>query len=386
MSISTIRLGDVVEVVMGQAPPGDACNKDGDGTVFIKAGEFQERFPIVREWTTTPLKLSRPDDVLVCVVGATAGKVNQSTFDCAIGRSVAAVRAIYGKLNSDFLFHFLKTKVIQLRNGAQGAAQGVITREMIHSLPLMLPALSEQVRIAAILDQADAIRAKRRESLAQLDNLTQSIFIEMFGRNKAEKSIGKMLDDKVLLLHKDGNHGSMYPRADDFGTSGISFLSAKCITEEGLIDDELIERLRDEIANKLKIGWIQKGDVLLSHNASVGKVALYDGRFSKALIGTSLTAFRPNPVFLNSQFLAASLQSSGFQRQLQKNMGQTTRNQVPITAQRELKIPLPPIEAQLKFAQKLSVINKQKELNQAALVEQNYLFASLQHRAFRGEL
>ena len=80
MSAATIELGEVVEIVMGQAPPGAACNKDGEGTVFVKAGEFQERSPAIREWTTQTLKMAAPDDSLVCVVGATAGKVNYSTF------------------------------------------------------------------------------------------------------------------------------------------------------------------------------------------------------------------------------------------------------------------------------------------------------------------
>ena len=71
---SHVELGDVIEIVMGQAPPGDACNKEGIGKVFVKAGEFQGRFPVVREWTTKPLKHAKPGDTLVCVVGATAAR------------------------------------------------------------------------------------------------------------------------------------------------------------------------------------------------------------------------------------------------------------------------------------------------------------------------
>jgi type I restriction enzyme, S subunit len=91
------RLGEIVDIVMGQAPLGSACNKDGNGTPFVKAGEFSEEGPIIREWTTKPLKMARKNDVLVCVVGATAGKINRGA-DCAIGRSVAAVRPKEGKL------------------------------------------------------------------------------------------------------------------------------------------------------------------------------------------------------------------------------------------------------------------------------------------------
>ena len=78
---------------MGQAPPGTETNFDGKGTPFVKAGEFGERRPIIREWTTKPLKLAKSSDVFVCVVGATCGKLNLGE-DCAIGRSVAAIRLI----------------------------------------------------------------------------------------------------------------------------------------------------------------------------------------------------------------------------------------------------------------------------------------------------
>ena len=100
-------LAEVAEFIMGQAPPGDQCNKDGVGTPFVKAGEFTAQFPLIREWTTKPLKIANRSDVLVCVVGATAGKVNLGE-DCAIGRSVAAVRPSPDELDQRYLYYFYR--------------------------------------------------------------------------------------------------------------------------------------------------------------------------------------------------------------------------------------------------------------------------------------
>jgi type I restriction enzyme, S subunit len=385
-SADGVPLGLVAQVVMGQAPPGADCNRDGKGTVFVKAGEFGERQPIVREWTTKPLKRALCGDVLVCVVGATAGKINES-MDCAIGRSVAALRPDASKLLPAYLFHFLSSQVTRLRAQSQGLAQGVITREMLQEVVLPLPPVSHQRRIAEILDRADALRAKRRAALAQLDALAQAMFVGHFsGLNLPEWTIGQLLKSGDLSLHKDGNHGSQYPRPDDFGSTGIPFLSAAAIGDDGTIDNALVASLKEDKAAKLRIGWISAGDVLLAHNASVGKVALYDGRFEAALIGTSLTAFRPNPDSLDSLYLTASLRSARFQQQLKQNMGQTTRNQVPITAQRELRILKPSLSLQSEFAAKVVALDRLKAAERSSLAEMKALFASLQYRAFHAEL
>src|SRR5207253_8040145 len=138
------------------------------------------------------------------------------------------------------------------------------------SHPIPLPPLAEQRRIAEVLDRAEALRAKRRAALAKLDSLTQSIFLDLFGDPAVPlRKIGDLLRSGTLLLHKDGNHGSLYPRPDDFANEGIPFLMAKCISDDGRIDNALVERLREDKAAKLRIGWISKGDVLLAHNASV---------------------------------------------------------------------------------------------------------------------
>ena len=106
MSWPVVKLGNVVESIMGQAPPGVECNKTGEGTIFVKAGEFGKEFPVIKEWTTKPLRYAKKGDTLLCVVGATCGKVNKA-IDCAIGRSVAAIRPIKDKIDENYLFYFV---------------------------------------------------------------------------------------------------------------------------------------------------------------------------------------------------------------------------------------------------------------------------------------
>jgi restriction endonuclease S subunit len=147
-------LGAHIKIVMGQAPPGKDCNKDGVGVPFVKAGEFTDGFPLVREWTTNPLKFSKLGDTLICVVGATCGKLSKG-IDCAIGRSVAALQPLE-TLDGGFLWNFMARKVQEMRDGSRGSAQGVITKDDLADLPLGLPPLEEQKRIVDVVSSVDA--------------------------------------------------------------------------------------------------------------------------------------------------------------------------------------------------------------------------------------
>ena len=102
MGTNTTALGNLVDLVMGQAPSSKDTNFEGRGTPFVKVGEFGAIRPVIREWTTNPLRMARPTDVLLCVVGATCGKINLGE-DCAIGRSVAAIRPHPTKLDQLYL-------------------------------------------------------------------------------------------------------------------------------------------------------------------------------------------------------------------------------------------------------------------------------------------
>ena len=166
-----IRLGEIADFVMGQAPPGADCNFEERGTPFVKAGEFGEKRPIIKEWTTRPLKRALASDVLICVVGATSGKLNLGA-DCAIGRSVAAIRPRPGTF-AEFLYYQLLPKVLELRQRASGSAQGVISKEMLASIPIFLPPHEEQERIVTKLNALLARSKKARDDLDRIPMLME---------------------------------------------------------------------------------------------------------------------------------------------------------------------------------------------------------------------
>jgi type I restriction enzyme, S subunit len=178
------QLSEVAVFIMGQAPPGSACNKDGKGTIFVKTGEFGPMYPEVREWTTEPKKFAQKGDVLICVVGATVGKLNLA-IDCAIGRSVAAVRPNDG-LDTRFLHFSLMPFTMRLRQRSRGSAQGVIGRKELSQVTIRVPPLSEQHRIVAKVDKLTALcdeleqrrdtatKTRRQFQVAALDRLTNA--------------------------------------------------------------------------------------------------------------------------------------------------------------------------------------------------------------------
>ena len=148
---SKARLGELAVFEMGQAPPGIECNKERRGTLFVKAGEFGELYPVEKEWTTKPLKFGKKGDVFICVVGATAGKLNLGV-DCAIGRSVAAIRPKDG-IDTKFVYYQLQPFILKLRAASSGSAQGVIAKKQLDEIPFHVVNLDQQRGIVSEIEK-----------------------------------------------------------------------------------------------------------------------------------------------------------------------------------------------------------------------------------------
>lgn len=165
--------------------------------------------------------------------------------------------------------------------------------------------------------------------------------------------IKDLLSNKFLVSHLDGNHGGLYPKNEEFISNGVPYISANNLIG-GVVDFKSCKFLSLERAKMFKKGIAKDGDVLFAHNATVGPVALLYTDFDFVILSTTATYFRCNLEKLDNLYLKEFFTSDYFIGQYTKVMGQSTRNQVPITTQRNLFAIIPPIQEQKKIAEILS--------------------------------
>lgn len=366
------RLDAVCEISMGQAPSGEAYNNEGDGWPLIAgAGDFGELYPAAKKYTTEASRLCRVGDIVLGIRATIGVKVTADDEYC-LGRGVAGLRA-KKDLDSRYLWHWLTHIQPVLSGKAKGATFKQVNKEDIGELVIALPSVPEQRRIAAILDQADVLRAKRREASAQLDSLTQSIFIEMFGDPatnasswpvKTLKELGKVTTGGTPPSEKEGMFNGPIP----------------FVTPGDLESDEPVKRSLTE-AGAAEVRTVRAGAVLVCCiGATIGKIGIASIRsaFNQQINAvewgeeindcfgyTVLRFFKPTIASWGASTTLPILKKSAFER---------------------IEIPVPPIELQAEFARRHAALSCVMASNKASLVVLDDLFRSLQSGAFRGDL
>ncbi|MDV6278520.1 restriction endonuclease subunit S [Rhodococcus erythropolis] len=281
--------------------------------------------------------------------------------------------------------HYLRQQHIRVdgeRRMTGSGGQRRVPADFLKALPVPLPPLPEQRRIAAILDYVDTLRTKRREALAKLDELTQSIFIQLFGDPATNPqqlpvvTIGEMLDS--------ANYGT----SEKSGATGkFPVLRMGNITYQGQIDLTDLKYMDLEDA-KVERFTVRAGDVVFNRTNSpdlVGKTAVYRGAEPLAYAGY-LVRLRTKDdsapeyisAFLNSRYGKAVLR--GICKSI---VGMANINAREVQS---IKIPQPATAILSAFNERVAVVEQNKAQHRAALAELDDLFASIQSRAFRGEL
>jgi type I restriction enzyme S subunit len=319
--------------------------------------------------------------LLVTCRGATCGAVNISKPNSWINGNAMVVRPKNGALELDYLKHLFKGG-IDLTAVITGAAQPQITRQSFGPLKIRFPPIKEQRRIAAILDQADALRAKRRVALAQLDCLAQSIFIEMFG-DPVSNPMGWPVTSLTDICHCYSG-GTPSKAKSELWQGTLPWFSAKDLKANDLFDaqDHIAEAV-PRISNlKLlpadTVTFCVRG-MILAHTFQVSVLRV------PATINQDLKALLPKKP-IETQYLAACLRAqSDFVLKQVSEAGHGTKR-LDASGLREIKVLQPPAHLQKVFASRVQSIETLRNRHCIAQVELNGLFASLQHRAFQGEL
>lgn len=257
-----------------------------------------------------------------------------------------------------------------------------VTDFLALDLPWAPPNLDAQRRIAAILDQADALRVKRRQVLAQLDVLSQSIFDDMFGDPSGWPSRWRMgcIEDMAESVQY-GTSG----KAGETGTFPI--LRMGNITDDGRIDLSDLKYI-DLHARDVTKYTVRRGDLLFNRTNSpekVGKAAVVRTDVRLALAGY-LVRVRVDPKH-SPEFISAYLRSE-HGKATRRGMAKVAINQANISAgaMKRISIALPPTDLQKKFERRLHEIEAFRGRIQEVLKREDVLFESLQSRGFRGEL
>ena len=290
------------------------------------------------------------------------------------------------ELDRDYLTHFLRqpTMIEYANSRATGANLPRLSPKTLADFQIPLPPLSEQKGIAAILDQADALRAKRRQTIEKLDTLTQSIFLDMFGdANRLgwpEKAI-TAVSDRI----RTGPFGSQLLHSEFVG-SGIAVLGI-----DNAVNNQFAwARPRYITMNKfqqLKRYKVSPGDVLITIMGTCGRCAIVPDDVPLAINTKHLCCITLDPMQCLPEYLhACFLRHPRVLTRLGVRVRGAVMPGLNMQVIKELVIPLPPLPVQNEFAEWAKAIERLKQTQRASLAKLDELFGSLQQRAFKGEL
>ena len=259
--------------------------------------------------------------------------------------------------------------------------QASVSIASLSDIEVQVPPLEEQRRIAAILDQADALRDKRRQALALVEQLTQSVFLEMFGDPVTNP---KFASEPLLELCDAKSGGTPSRGEDSYWDGSVPWFSPKDLKSDVVADSE--EHLSTTGLRGAKLKLFPPGTVvivvrgmILAHTFPVCQLG------QAGTINQDVKALTPDERALPIFVAAALRASAGLVLSLVSTAGHGTKK-LDAFGLSQIKIPLPPLELQQEFARRVEAIEKLKAAHQQSLKEMDALFASLQHRAFRGEL
>jgi type I restriction enzyme, S subunit len=284
---------------------------------------------------------------------------------------------------SDLKWLSYQLSYLELNRLNQAAAVPGLNREDAYRKRILLPPIAQQKRIAAILDQAEALRSARRKAIGLLDELARSVFLEMFGdpvtnpkgwETKGIDDVCELIVDCVNRTApiEEGITPFKMIRTSNIKGGKVLLKDLRCVTEE------TFKRWNRRATPK-------RGDVILTREAPVGEAGIINSD-DFVFLGQRLMLYRTDLNQMTSQYLLYSFLGRHLQDQFSREGSGSTVKHLPLPVCRCLEIRVPPLALQQEFTDRIGAIEALKAQHRESLAKLDELFASLQHRAFRGEL
>ena len=396
-----VRLGDVAQVIRGVTfKPDQVMREGGVGAVAcLRTKNIQQTLDtadlifVPESVVKNPAQFVLPGDTVISsanswnLVGKCAW-VDQLNYRAAIGGFIVLLRATSAIVDARYLYRWFSSPRVQAVVRSFGQQTTNISNLNVGrtlDLEIPLPPVPEQRRIAAILDRADELRAKRRRTLTLLDELAGSIFSEMFGSTAIANESSRAAS---LGSHIESYQNGLYKPKTDYG-SGIEILRINDYSN-GAVGPFLVSNRVDVTSDEIDRFSLSENDIVINRvNAlsHVGKAALVGRRPEPLIFESNMMRLQLRSSTLLPGFLIRWLQTKEARNQFTSSakqaINQASINQSDVAG---LKLWVPSLADQQRFVEMIDSITNERDLATKAVVHLDELFASLQHRAFRREL
>lgn len=370
----TVRLEECTEIVSGATPStSESAYWDGD-ICWATPKDLSELDSAYI--SDTPRKITRsglqscaatvlPPESVLFSSRAPIGHVAINTVPMATNQGFKSFVPKRERVHAKFLYHWLRRNRPYLESLGNGATFKEVSKAVVAQIEIALPPLPEQRRIAEILDKADALRAKRRAALAQLDTLTQSIFLDMFG-DPATNPKGwpvKRIDDITECLDRLRRPVT----ESDRKPGNVPYYGAN--GQQGWIDTALFDEPLVLVAEDG--GYFDAPERGVAYRI--------DG---PAWVNNHAHILRAIRAHVDTEFLHRALRHFNFL----PFISGTTRAKLTQGQLNAVKLYVPPLDQQRQFGERVAGVQRIAQVTASSAKQFDELFAALQHRAFRGEL
>lgn len=384
MTVHGVSLGEVAAIERRAVSPGEI----GSHEIYVglenitSGGEFESVATAGEAGLKSNKFAFTEDHVLYGKLRPYLAKIAVPDFRGVCSTDILPIRP-GGRLDRRYLLHFLRTPemVAHAANNSVGINLPRLSPKALEAIVIPLPSIEEQRRIAAVLDTAEALRAKRRQALAKLDDLIQAVFTETFG-NPARIRKWPMVP-LASVCHGKGEYGANVPAAKLDGERP-RYLRITDIRDDGSLIEAAVAPGGSQRDWQSK--FLRAGDVVFARSGSIGKSFLVRDEHEPLVFAGYLIRFSPDQTKVHPEYLYRYAQTQSFWAWVSSVA--TTVAQPNINARKyaALNLPLPPLDVQHRFVGVIDRIRQGRKTLEKHTARLDDLFASLQQRAFRGEL
>lgn len=368
MSWPTANFLDVVKDVSG----GNVKIPQSD---FIKAGKIpviDQGKEFIAGFTNNQDARFKSSELPVVIFGDHTKAIKYIDFPFAMGADGVKVLSVKDGLDSKFFYHYLRQSKIPDAGYSRHY-------KFLKELKIPLPPIEEQHRIAAILDKAETLRAKRREAIGKLDQLLQSVFLEMFGdpvSNPKKWDLRKIKD-----LCSEVTVGIVVKPASYYVDQGVPAIRSLNIGENYIKKENFVYFSHEDNSTTLRKTILRAGDIVVVRSGQPGKAAVIPKELD-GINAIDVLIARPNKNKIIPDYLSFFINSSAGKRiVLSEQRGQVQKH-LNVKQLGEAHIPLPNIDLQIKFLDRINNIYKMRKKSLKHLSKIDNLINSLNKEFF----